>query len=204
VRRRLDDGRREELLDGVMDIIAARGFSQLRTASLARELHCSESSLYKIAPSKDSLVVLAIGRWGARTLESLEAQAEQAKTASERARLYFRAAAAATHDLSLAFYADMERFESIRLAWWTRVVEPYLDRFVELVRCAEEAAEIRPVNIPFLAEVLRQISVVTRDDRILGGAGLTHEQAVLEVDALIWEGLRWRPEKIASPRLPLR
>ena len=93
MRKRLDNGRREELLDGVMDIIAARGFSGIRTAQLARELHCSESSLYKIAPSKDSLIVVAIGRWGGRTLEALEVSARQGKTASERARLYFRAGA---------------------------------------------------------------------------------------------------------------
>ncbi len=189
MRRRLDNGRREELLDGVMAIIAARGFSDVRTAQLARELHCSESSLYKIAPSKDSLIVLAIGRWGELTLEALEAQARLGKTASERARAYFRAGAQSTHSLSLAFYADVERFESARLAWWTSVVEPYLDRFVELVQLAEDAGEIRPVNIRFLAEVLRQVSIATRSERVLSASGLTHEQAVLEVDSLIWDGV---------------
>ena len=63
MRRRLDDGRREELLDGVMRIIAARGFAGVRTSQMARELHCSETTLYKIAPSKDSLLVLALDRW---------------------------------------------------------------------------------------------------------------------------------------------
>ena len=102
-------------------------------------------------------MVLAIARWGELTLEALEARARQGKTASERARAYFRAGAQSTHSLSLAFYADIERFESTRLAWWTSVVERYLDRFVELVQLAEDAGEIRPVNIRFLAEVLRQI-----------------------------------------------
>lgn len=190
MRRRLDNGRREELLDGVMNIIAARGFSEVRTAEMARELHCSESSLYKIAPSKDSLIVLAIGRWGELTLEALEVRAGKGKTASERARAYFRAGAESTHSLSLAFYADVERFESARLAWWTGVVERYLDRFVELVQLAEDAGEVRPVNIRFLAEVLRGISVVTRSERVLSATGLSHEQAVLEVDSLIWDGMR--------------
>ena len=58
------NGRREELLDGVMAIIAARGFSDVRMTDIARELHCSLASLYKIAPNKDSLVVLAIGALG--------------------------------------------------------------------------------------------------------------------------------------------
>jgi AcrR family transcriptional regulator len=190
VPRRLDDERRSELLDGVMRIIAARGFAEVQVAEMARELHCSVATLYKIAPSKDSLVLLAIARWGAITLDNLEVSARKGTTASERARRYFRAGAESTHPLTLAFYADIDRYESTRLAWWTGVVERYLARFVELVQLAEDAGEIRPVNIRFLAEVLRGISFVTRSERVLGATGLTHEQAVLEVDSLLWDGIR--------------
>ena len=188
--RRLDDERREELLDGVMRIIAARGFSVVLVSEIARELHCSVATLYKMAPSKDSLVLLAIARWGELTLASLEVRARQGTTASDRARRYFRAGAESTRPLSLAFYADIERYESTRLAWWTNVVERYLNRFAELVRLAEDAGEIRPVNIRFFAEVLRGISFVTRSERVLSATGLSHEQAVLEVDALLWDGMR--------------
>ena len=190
MRRRLDNGRREELLDGVMSIIAARGFSEVRTAEVARRLHCSESSLYKIAPSKDSLMLLAIARWGELAFEDLEARVATGETASQRARAYFRAGAARLRPLSLAFYADVARFESTRLAWRTTVVDRYIDRFVELVREAEEGGEIRRVNIRFLGEVLRGIGFVTRDERVLNASGLTSEQAVLEVDSLVWDGLR--------------
>ena len=188
--RRLDDARHAELLEGVMRIIAARGFSEVRIAEIARELRCSAATLYKIAPSKDSLVLLAIARWGELTLGELEVSARKGTTASDSARRYFRAGAASTRHLSLAFYADIERYESTRLAWWTGVVERYLNRFVELVQLAEDAGEIRPVNIRFFAEVLRGISFVTRSERVLSATGLTHEQAVLEVDSLLWDGLR--------------
>jgi AcrR family transcriptional regulator len=190
VSRRLDDDRRGELLDGVMRIIAARGFSEVRVSEMARELHCSVATLYRIAPSKESLVLLATSRWGQRTLEEIEVRARQATTASDRARAYFRAGAERLHPLSLAFFADVERFESTALAWRTNVVDRYIDRFVELVHCAEEAGEIRPLNIRFLGEVLRQIGFVTRDERALSASGLTSEQAVLEVDSLLWEGIR--------------
>jgi AcrR family transcriptional regulator len=190
VPRRLDDERRAELLDGVMRIIAARGFVEVQVSQMARELHCSVATLYKIAPSKDSLVLLAIARWGAQALADLEVRSQKGATPSERARLYFRAGAEKTHSLSLAFYADVDRFESTRLTWWTAVVERYLARFVELVQTAEDAGEIRPVNIRFLAEVLRGISVVTRSERVLSAVGLTHEEAVLQVDSLLWDGIR--------------
>lgn len=189
MRKRLDGDRREELLDGVMRVIAERGFSQVTVAELARELHCSAATLYKIAPSKDSLVLLAIARWADVTFADMEARSAKGKTASERARVYFRTGAERTRPLSLAFYADIGRYESTRLAWWTSVVQRYIDRFVALVKLAEEAGEIRPVNTHLLAEVLRQISAVTRNDDVLRASGLSHERAVLEIDALIWEGL---------------
>lgn len=188
--RRLDEKRRAELLDGVMRIIAARGFSEVQVSEIARELRCSVATLYKLASSKDSLVLLAIARWGELTFADLETRAGEGQTASERARGYFRAGAESLHPMSLAFYADIARFESTRLVWRTTVVDRYIDRFVELVRGAEDAGEVRPVNVRFLGEVLRQIGFVTRDERVLRASGLTSEQAVLEVDALLWEGMR--------------
>ena len=146
VRRRLDNGRREELLDGVMDIIAARGFSEVKTAEMARELHCSESSLYKIAPNKDSLMVLAIGRWGEVTLDWMERDARRtAIPPSERARLYFLGAAKALRPMSLAFRGDVDRFESTRMAYQV-IADRFVKRFVELLDDAVAAGEIRPMN----------------------------------------------------------
>ena len=189
MRRRLDNGRREELLDGVMSIIATRGFSDVRTAEMARELHCSESTLYKIAPSKDSLIVLAIGRWGERTLEALDDRSRKGKTASDRARIYFRAAAESLHPLSHAFRSDVERFESSRLAYLV-ISDAFVDRFVELIDAAVDAGEVKPRNTRFLGHVLRQMARVIRDERALQVSGLDAERAVLEVDSLIWDGLR--------------
>ena len=72
------------------------------------------------------------------------------ETASDRARTYFQAGASQVHPFAASFFADIERFESTRNAWVHGVVEPFLDRFVELVELAEVAGEIRPVNTRFL------------------------------------------------------
>ncbi len=147
--RRLAGGRREELLDGVIRIIAARGFYDTSTSDIARELKCSVSTLYKIAPSKDGLVLLAFDRWADVTFPGLEARAEKAESASGRARAYFRAGAESVHPFSVAFFADLLRFESIGLAWRTKIADRYIDRFVDLVGDAVEAGEVRPVNSTF-------------------------------------------------------
>ena len=188
--KRLAKGRREELLDGVMGIIAARGFSGVRISELAAELHCSVASLYKIAPSKDSLVLLAIGRWQELTFANLERCSERGTTASDRARCYFIRGAESLGPLSPAFVADVRRFESTRSWWWAHVSCRFVDRFVELVGIAQEAGEVRPINQLFLGEMLRALAPMTADARVLGASGLSSEEATLVIDGVIWEGIR--------------
>jgi AcrR family transcriptional regulator len=190
VAKRLAGGRREELLDGVMQIIAARGFSDVRMSEIAGELHCSVASLYKIAPSKDSLVLLAIARWGEMTLSGAEDASARCATASARAREYYLTGARGLHDLSSVFRKDVERFESTRMLWSTTVADPFVDRFVDLLNLAVQAQEVRPLNTRFLAEMLRQIASVVRDERVLRASGLTAETAMMEIDQLVWVGVR--------------
>jgi len=189
VRRRLDDGRREELLDGIMGIMAARGFAGVRTSQMARELHCSETTLYKIAPSKDSLLVLALDRWTGLVLERAEARARQGKTASERARLYYLTTVESFRPLSLEFRRDVERFPSTQHRLPGRL-GPFREPLRGAARRRRGGREVRPMNTLFLAQALRQLSLAIRDERALRASGLTTEEAALLVDSLIWDGIR--------------
>ncbi len=173
-----------------MQMIAERGFDDLRVAEVASELHCSVASLYKIAPSKDSLVMLAISEWGRRELAAIDQQASKLKDPAKRARGYFQAGARSMHNFSSAFRRDVDRYESTRLQWQTAVADPFIDRFTELLKDGIAAGEIRPLNTRFVAQLLRQIALVTRDESLISPAGLTAEEALLEVDALVWEGIR--------------
>ena len=189
MRKRFDDNRREELLDGVMGIISEHGFSKVTILELAKELHCSGSSLYKIAPNKDSLVMLAINRWGELTLKEIEARALQGRTAADRARLYFLAGAEAIRPMSHEFRSDVNRFESTRLAY-ANVSNHFLERLIELLDAAVKTGEIRPVNTHFLAHALRQIAHLVRDEELLSDCGLTASQAIQETQQFIWDGVR--------------
>jgi len=184
-------GRREELLDGVLAMIAARGFSDVRMTDIAGELHCSLASLYKIAPNKDSLVVLAIARWGELTLAEAESRALKAATASGRAQSYYQSAAKAVAVFSHAFRRDVERFESTRLAY-KMISDRFVSRFAELIAEAAQAGEIQQVNARFLAGLFRYIAAGIRDEDLLEASGLTASEALLEVDTVIWGGLELR------------
>jgi AcrR family transcriptional regulator len=185
---RFDDDRRQELLDGVIGIITARGFSEVTISEMAHELHCSVSSLYRIASNKDGLVLLAITRWGELALEHMEVNALRGKTAADRARLYWQAGVENIRPLSHEFRRDVDRFESARFAY-SSISQRFIDRFVDLLEDAVEAGEIRPMNTRFLAQVFGQIALVVRDEQELSKSGLTAAQAILEVDHIIWDGI---------------
>ncbi len=187
--KRFDDDRRLELLDGVVDIIIQRGFSEVTVSDMANELHCSVSSLYKIASNKDGLIILAITRWGDLSLEKMEAQSLLGKTAVDRARLFWHAAVEIIRLLSHEFRNDVDRFESARLAY-ANISNRFIERFVGLLDEAVESDEIEPINSCFVVHIFRQIAFVIRDERILEKCGLDASQALEQMDRIIWNGIK--------------
>ena len=188
-RTRLKNGRKEELLDGVMRIAAARGFAELKMADLARELHCSVATLYKLAPSKIGLVIVALERWGDQLLTEIDARACECSTPSARARTYYREGADGLRELSSAFRRDVEYFEGTRRAYREIISNRFIERFSALLEEAAQAGEIRPVNVRFAVGMFRYIAFAIRDEDLLASAGLTAREALLEVDTMIWDGM---------------
>ena len=189
--KRLGSGRREELLDGVMRMISERGFADVRIADIAEELHCSVATLYKIAPNKDSLLVLAIRRWGDVALARAEDAARSANTPTEIARRYYLSVAESLVPQTRAFRFDMERFESTSQAHGA-LIDRFTDRFVQLLNEAVDAGEVCPMNTRFFAHLFQQMAVVVRDEHVLMEDGITADEAMLQVDAMIWDGIRRR------------
>jgi gluconokinase len=172
-----------------MRICAARGFSDLKMADLARELRCSVATLYKLAPSKTDLVILALQRWGEQLLTGIDARAAACSTPSEQARVYYREGADGLRALSPAFRRDTEYFEATRRAYREIVSNRFIERFSALLEEAAEAGEIRPVNVRFTVGMFRYIAFAIRDEDLLAEAGLTAREALLEVDRMLWDGM---------------
>src|SRR5947209_20566514 len=54
--------RQLEILDVLQALFLAEGFRHLTIADLVDRLHCSRRTLYSLAPSKEELVLVVIGR----------------------------------------------------------------------------------------------------------------------------------------------
>ncbi len=173
-------------------IIAARGFSDVRTAELARELHCSVVDALQDRAEQGqppSARPRSLGRTRPREVRGSRASGQD--------RLGAGAPVLPGHDgkpaSPVALRSAGTSNASTRRTWHTRLIsDRFVNRFVELLDDAVEAEEIKPTNTRFLALVFRSISRAIRDEQALRASGLTTEEAALLVDGLIWDGIRNR------------
>ena len=189
----MDDARRQQLLDRLESIITSEGFSDLRVGALAERLGCSRTTLYKLAPGKDELVLLVCDRYADRAqAEAVAATSEPGLTQGERIRTW----AEVIHEWqglsSRRFWRDVA-------AW-----QPALDLFRRqsdygilwitlFIENGVASGEFRPVNARYVAEVISRASRATRDPRVLEATGLTSGQAMAELAAYMVDGLNARP-----------
>src|SRR5262245_65721969 len=89
--------RQDRLRDRLVAYLLGHGFAQLTVEDLARELRCSKSTLYQLAPSKAELVVLAVRHFFKTATGQVET-AVSAASASDRIGAYLDAVAAALSD----------------------------------------------------------------------------------------------------------
>ncbi len=76
--------RLQQLLDALVELFTQEGFAHFTLDELAARLHCSKASLYRLAPSKEQLV-LAVLEWRFQKFEErVEAKIAQCPSARER------------------------------------------------------------------------------------------------------------------------
>ncbi|MDR3685981.1 MAG: TetR/AcrR family transcriptional regulator, partial [Coriobacteriia bacterium] len=185
--KRLASDRTATILDGLMELIAAEGFASLKVSEMASRLKCSTGTLYRIAPSKESLVVSAIKRWADRSLAQIKAEAESAPTAVEIARRYHDATVRLSSQMSNVFRRDIGDYESTRRVY-EGIYRSQIEQFTTYLDDAVRAGQIKAFNTRFVAMLFRQMGLVLGRPAELDEVGISHEEALDQVNSLLWEG----------------
>lgn len=180
--------RQEELLDGLEALVTTEGFRSLTISDLADRLRCSRRTLYELAPGKDDLVALVVGRFLDRNYrEGVEAMTAHT-TARARLEAFATAVVEDAHRTSLTFADDT--FRTPRTA---TLVANYDQRCVSLIenliRAGQERGELRDVHPALAAEGLMAAVARVQDNAVLTVLGLTYGEAVTQTLALFLDGL---------------
>jgi AcrR family transcriptional regulator len=62
-----------------VDIFLYNGFSSVTVSALAQQLRCSKATLYRVAPTKEQLVILATKQFLGSSAERIEASVAAAR-----------------------------------------------------------------------------------------------------------------------------
>ncbi len=180
--------RREELLLDLEALVRAEGFAHLRTAVLARRLHCSKATLYAIAPSKSALMTLVFERIVNRAIDDAKAQADAMESPADKVTTFLRVITHWMASGSREYWRDVANSPEVsavldsRRARGYRIVQCYLDEGVA-------QGLFRPAHTAFVSYVSWAVARIARDPEQLEFIGISAEEAMSELGMLIIGGM---------------
>ncbi|RFS84267.1 TetR/AcrR family transcriptional regulator [Actinomadura spongiicola] len=181
--------RREALIERLIDVFLDRGFADLSVAELAAALRCSKSTLYRVAASREQIVVTVVRAFFRRATERVEAALEASADADPRERVgaYLNAISGELAAASPAFFADLDAFAPAREVY-RRNTRLAVDRVRGLVREASDGVD--PV---FVGAVAGQVMESIHRGEIRARTGLDDSAAYAALASLIVAGMSAGP-----------
>ena len=181
--------RRTRLFDELLALFLAEGFSHLTLDGIAARLHCSKSTLYTLAASKDELVRRVTIDFFKRATADFEAALAQTDCASERVSAYLTAVGAALTAASDVFMTDMSEFAPAREVYEANTRAAAL-RVRQLIEAGVGAGVYREVHASFAADLIATMMVRIQQRGVRAATGLSDAEAYAELARLLTFGLR--------------
>src|SRR3954471_451074 len=180
--------RRAQLLDQLEHLFLAEGFARFTLEDLAVRLHCSKSTLYTLAGSKEQLALRVVRHFFRQATEAVEAETTREADTALRVTAYLRAVARALAPASPAFHRDLDSFPPGR-AVYEQNTAAAAERVRQLIDEGVAAGHFRAVHPALIAD-----TVPTRMSRIGRGEparapGLDDAAAYHELAALLLHGI---------------
>ncbi len=185
---RPNEARREQLLDELEALILEEGFAHLRVGALADRLHCSRSTLYKLAECKEGLIRMVFERYVERAFRESSQAAATATSAVDKISRYSEMVDRYQSAGSDVFWRDINAdphmldIFTLGRAQGYRAIRGYLDEGIE-------QGDFRPTNTAFVAYMVWQGAAATRDPDIMTSLGVDRHEAVQQMLDLLVYGM---------------
>lgn len=184
--------RRADLLDRLCDLFLAEGFAHFTLNDLAARLHCSKSTLYTLADSKEQLSVRVVGHYFKRATSYVEREGAAVADVRARMRAYLEAVAAALRPASREFIEDMAANRAAR-ATYEANARAAADRLRGYIAEGVGQGAFRKVHAAFVADMIgRTVGGIQRGE-IGQSTGLSDAEAFAELSQFLLGGLCAEP-----------
>lgn len=178
-----------ETLEALEDLIVTEGFSRLNVSEIAARLRCSKRTLYELAPSKKTLVLVALDRFFSRIRKEADHIVNSTSDPELLVYKYLMVGEQASKRLSQAVVADIDGWEPARTLW-RKHITLRVDGLFQIIDKGVETGVFREVSPAFIAEVVFASINRLREPDFGDSTGLTiseafHELYVMTLHSLI-------------------
>lgn len=184
-------GRGEQLLEDLVELYLAEGFLAFGMGDLAARLHCSRSSLYLVAASKEQIIVTAVRRYFRRAAERIEERVEAEQDRGLRLQVYLAAVSDELAPAAERFYADVAAFAPARELYEANTRRA-AQRVQDIVLEGVEAGALRPVNARFVGAAVSEVMAAIQGGRIEAAADLDDADAYRALSDLVFRAVERR------------
>jgi AcrR family transcriptional regulator len=180
--------RQAQLLDQLEELFLAEGFAGFTLEDLAVRLHCSKTTLYALADSKEQLAVRVVRHFFRRATEAVEARTAGEGDPARRVTAYLEAVARALTPASRAFHRDLEAFPPAR-AVYEHNTAVAAQRVSRLITDGVAAGRFREVNAALVADTVTTLMLRIGRGDTARATGLDDAAAYRELAALLLHGI---------------
>jgi AcrR family transcriptional regulator len=181
--------RQQELFGQLIELYLREGFLGGTLEDTAAMLHCSKSTIYSLAPSREQLVRAVVVAFFRGAAERVDAKVEQVSRPLEKIEAYLRAVVEELEPASEAFMNDVAEFPPARETYElnTRVAA---GRIRDLISAGVACGAIRSVDAAFVADIVSAMMVRIQQREVFANTGLDDATAYKELANFVVSGLR--------------
>ncbi|WP_338889571.1 TetR/AcrR family transcriptional regulator [Rhodococcus sovatensis] len=180
--------RRAELFDQLVELLLSQGFAHLTLDDIAARLHCSKSTLYTLAGSKEQLVRAATVHFFRGATDRVEASIKGIEGFADRLTAYLSAVGVALEPASRQFMDDLAAFAPAREVYEQNTAFA-AKRVQEFIDDGATSGEVRSVHAAFVADVAASTMARIQSREVSERTGLDDSQAYAELAALLTTGI---------------
>jgi AcrR family transcriptional regulator len=180
--------RQAELLDQLEELFLTEGFLRFTLEDLALRLHCSKSTLYALAGSKEQLALRVIRHFFRKATGAVEAQTVIESDPALRVTAYLSAVARALAPAGAAFHRDLDSFGPGREIY-ERNTALAADRVRELIAEGVTQGRFRDVHPALVADTVTTLMFRIGRGDTARATGLDDAAAYRQLAALLLHGI---------------
>ncbi|MCW2743137.1 MAG: putative transcriptional regulator, TetR family [Blastococcus sp.] len=180
--------RQAELLDQLEALFLADGFARFTLEDLAVGLHCSKSTLYALAGSKEQLALRVIRHFFRKATDAVEAQTVTETDPALRVTAYLSAVARALAPAGPLFHRDLDAFAPGREVY-ERNTALAAERVRELIGEGVAEGRFREVHPALIADTVTTLMLRIGRGDTARATGLDDATAYRELAALLLHGI---------------